>query len=101
MPALALSLLMLLLAVIPAGAQDPAAIQRHRQRMLELFHSLDLDGDGRLSTKDVGPHPRLRNLDRDGDGVRPITIHKIPKKAEAKYDKGAVQPDGRIVPFVI
>ena len=70
MPSLALSLLLLLLfGVTPAGAQDPAAIQRHRQRMLELFHSLDLDGDGRLSTKDVGSHPRQRNLDRDGDGV--------------------------------
>ena len=37
---------------------------------------------------------------RDG-GVRPITIHKIRKKASAKYDKGVVQPDGRIVPFAI
>ena len=38
---------------------------------------------------------------RDGDGVQPITIHKIEKRASAKYDKGSVQPDGRIVPFVI
>jgi len=38
---------------------------------------------------------------RDGDGVQPITIHKIPKKASAKYDKGKVQEDGKIVAFVI
>ena len=69
MPRLVLLLLLLLLAAVPVGAQDPAAIQRHRQRMLELFHSLDQDGDGRLSTTDVGSHPRLRSLDRDGDGV--------------------------------
>jgi hypothetical protein len=38
---------------------------------------------------------------RDGDGVQPITIHKIPKAAHAKYDKGRVLPDGKIVPWVI
>ena len=38
---------------------------------------------------------------RDGDGVRPITIHRIPKEAHAKYDKGQVQEDGSIMPWVI
>jgi len=38
---------------------------------------------------------------RDGDGVQAITIHKIPKAAHAKYDKGHVQQDGSIAPWVI
>ena len=55
-------LLLLLAATTPALAQDPQAVQRHRQRMLELFHRLDHDNDG-------GLHPSMRNLDRDGDGI--------------------------------
>lgn len=66
---LPLPLLLCLLAVAPLQAQDPVAIQRHRQRMLELFHRLDHDGDGRLNSQEVGGYPRLRQLDRDGDGV--------------------------------
>jgi hypothetical protein len=38
---------------------------------------------------------------RDGDGVMPVTIHEIPKKAFAYYDKGEILEDGRIVPWVI
>jgi len=38
---------------------------------------------------------------RDGDGIKPITIHKIPKNAHARYDKGNLQSDGRIVPWLI
>ena len=38
---------------------------------------------------------------RDGDGIKPITIHKIPKDAHARYDKGNLQSDGRIVPWLI
>jgi len=64
-----LPLLLCLLAVAPLQAQDPVAIQRHRQRMLELFHRLDEDGDGRLNSQEVVGYPRLRQLDRDGDGL--------------------------------
>ena len=57
-----------LLPLAPAQAQDPAAMQDHRRRMLELFRRLDHDGDGRLKTEDVRDFPRLRNLVRNGDG---------------------------------
>ena len=62
-------LLLLLAASTPVLAQDPQAVQRHRQRMLELFHRLDHDKDGRLYLREAGLHPSMRNLDRDGDGV--------------------------------
>jgi len=62
-------LLLLLAANTPVLAQDPQAVQRHRQRMLELFHRLDHDNDGRLYLQEAGLHPSMRNLDRDGDGV--------------------------------
>ena len=60
-------LLLLLAATTPALAQDPQAVQRHRQRMLELFHRLDHDNDGRLYLREAGlcllytsPSPRDR-----------------------------------------
>ena len=79
-------LLLLLAANTPVLAQDPQAVQRHRQRMLELFHRLDHDNDGRLYLQEAGLHPSMRNLDRDGDGVlllRDITPPGAPSSVSA------------------
>jgi hypothetical protein len=37
----------------------------------------------------------------DDAGVQPITIHAVPKKVHAWYDKGEVHEDGTVTPWVI
>jgi hypothetical protein len=56
----------------PAGGGDAEALQQYQQRLGQLFHQLDRNGDGRLDRQEVRANPYLQRhfdrLDRGGKG---------------------------------
>jgi hypothetical protein len=56
----------------PAGRGDAEALQQYQQRLGQLFHQLDRNGDGRLDRQEVRANPYLQRhfdrLDRGGKG---------------------------------
>jgi Ca2+-binding EF-hand superfamily protein len=52
----------------PALCQISGLEYKYRRRLIELFHRLDTDADGKLSSRELGKYPRFRNLDRNRDG---------------------------------
>jgi len=75
-PALAATLAGLVLAVgapaLPPAAAQPSELRDYQQRLLQLFHQLDRNGDGRLDRREASRNAYLERhfdrLDRGGKG---------------------------------